>query len=236
MDNHNLYFQNIQFGVNPGGTTSSNTQDIAIYSNLNGQNVIFDNCKFASTTFMTNTLAGTYNGDLLYTFYKFNQTPGDHRVYRPQGDIRIDTGNKIGGNNSLVFNLGITAANALFYEYKLRVSSGKPVTVYVWAKKNANYGAATLPSARLYGLGIDTTQAMTDVNNTWQKLALTGTPNDSGFLTLKIAGQSGTASATCNFGRITYETTDFADGDSANFFGRPEGHALNILYPREIKR
>jgi len=75
----------------------------------------------------------------------------------------------------------------LEYVLEVPVKEGEAVTVSCWMMKNAGYGSTNLPYIRLEGIGITPNEAhMSDVNDQWVKLSVTGIPTRTGYAKLKI--------------------------------------------------
>lgn len=86
-------------------------------------------------------------------------------------------------------NVGSQSVNFL-------TSSGVPVTVVGYLRKNSTYGATTLPSVSITGLGIaPVTFTMSNSVDTWEKFSLTATQTTGapGNLTFTFSGQSATS-------------------------------------------
>jgi hypothetical protein len=98
------------------------------------------------------------------------------------------------GRSSLVANTLLSGPGS--FTISVPADSGVPVTIVGYLRKNASYGASTLPSVTLSGLGI-TPQVFTMSNSTdtWEQFTLTATQTAgySSNLTLTFTAQSSNA-------------------------------------------
>lgn len=115
---------------------------------------------------------------------------GTHKAYTTAGTYEKQAVVVRNGSSAILVS-PMSASVPLTIMTTVPAQAGLAISLTGYFRKNAAYGSATLPFLRLSGLGIVTSTAtMTDVNDTWQALTVTGTPTLSGFATVEMVFQS----------------------------------------------
>ena len=95
-------------------------------------------------------------------------------------------------------------STAITHEFNILAKSGETITLKTYVRKNSSYGASTLPSVTISGLGItpvvSTMDAGTAVDD-WELLTTqaTNSASSDGLLTVAFTAQSSTAGAKAYF-------------------------------------
>lgn len=122
-------------------------------------------------------------------------TGAAHKTWKAMGTYEKQSTIKRSGTYALLMS-PTSATDTLIAESAVPASSGLQIVVSAYLRKNAAYGGANLPFVRLSGAGISaTTDAMTDVDDTWQLLVVSGTPTEDGFAKVEFVTQSAGAGA-----------------------------------------
>lgn len=172
-----------------GVTFSSNTTDIA----LDGYT---DNYMYNLSNDPTVTVASTTFLGMKLRLEKLSNTEGTHRTYTKYGNYTKQGTTKRSGSYALQVNPK-NATNVVSAVSNIPVKANIQVVVSAWLQKNSSYGTTNLPSMVLSGLDVTgtLTATMTDVNDTWQLLTVSGVTTIDGFLQVSFNGQSSTTGA-----------------------------------------
>lgn len=198
-----------------GNTTAAGTAEIGFADGIFVQNKFY-NCTFATTPVgsMATLIAGSETS--IY------DDSGTQKTYKPEGYYTISTATPYAGKKKMLFYPS-SSSSALAQTMIIPVNANQSVTVTARAKKNSAYGTTNLPYIKISGMGMTPdTDTMTNVDDTYQDLTVTGTPTMSGGATFEIGGQSAGASAECSFDAISYPPFEVDTGSGFFWYeGRP---------------
>lgn len=122
------------------------------------------------------------------------------KTYAPEGNIVRENAVVNRSASSIRMDLLTSQYEALTKEITFSAPAGVAQTIVGYLRKNASYGALTLPSVSVTGLGITpVTYTMSGAADAWEKftLSVTNTSGADGNLKLTFAGQSQSAAAVC---------------------------------------
>jgi len=102
-----------------------------------------------------------------------------------------------------------------YHPLEIPVDSGQTITVKLSLQKNTSLPTGRRPAIHLFGLGIDEESEMSNVNNSWEELTVSGTASVSGFVRFWVSGGYNThdSSSLDNFLRSDPLGTVFAYAD-----------------------
>jgi hypothetical protein len=190
----------------------TNAPNVAFYTYAaNGMQVIDNNgyhytssTPTATTGFITDNVWGK---NFAIKCQDLQNVTGDNRVYLAGHSIVFKDTNTVRTANhpSLQFNLGWSSVQkgqyATSIEFKLPCNSNDTVMVRGYARKDSNYGSSTLPYIDIEASdsSVDTSDTMSDTDDTWELLAVEGTVTSTGTVTIKMVAQSTAANAIAYF-------------------------------------
>lgn len=169
-----------------------------IYSNTNGFGLtaVFDYCKMDASLddIIYDATDMTDEGRVLIIDH--NQTVGDHLMVKRAGTIE-DEGSVIfaGDSKALKFS-GTSNTIPLTHKIYQPVLAGRQIKVHVYARKDSSYGSSNRPQLTVRGCGTtETTDVMSDTDDTYEQLECQVTPSRSGFLECVMQTMSNTGAA-----------------------------------------
>jgi hypothetical protein len=114
----------------------------------------------------------------------------NHKFWFGGGDI-ISTGagltdETVRTAGSLAMRFAVDGDVYFNFSSPVMVVKDQEVTVSLWVRKNSTYDNRMLPKIELFGFGLDDSDQMTDVDDTWEELTVSGTPTISGEASLNI--------------------------------------------------
>lgn len=132
---------------------------------------------------------------------------GSHSLTVPI--IQRDTSLASTGRSTSAVLMTMNAATAVTQAFQVLTKAGQTINIQCLVRKSSSpaYGASTLPSVTISGLGITpvvTTMAGGTAADTWETLTCSATNSGSadGLLTVTFTGQSATAGAKCWFSGV----------------------------------
>lgn len=138
------------------------------------------------------------------TYYKITNKNGDvtaQELYRPDGKFVRDNALFYRSKSAIACTpWNSFVSGAVSYPVEFLAANGVAQTIVGYLRKNTAYGASTLPSVTVSGLGIaPVTYTMSGAADTWEQFTLnvTQTSGADGNLTLTFSGQSTGAGAQC---------------------------------------
>lgn len=190
-NNNNLLVKNCSFGT---AYANSALGDVSLYLFGSYSTAVFDSCDFSSAGgwyfYAAESNGYMYNSaGSQYAFQNYDNSSGDHRVYKPEGDIQrtaaglTDTTVRTTGGSCLRFT-PIDTTNRLEWSQDVPVGdvTAQTMTVGVWCKINsATYYAGTNQMPRLtvdYDNGT-TAYAEAAESTDWQFLSIPVTATTS---------------------------------------------------------
>lgn len=166
------------------GVTTANTVDIYSGTIVIGTGI--------NTIVLTVTVTGSADNRV-----SIEDTGNDHKTWKATGDYEKQAGVVRTGAFAMLMS-PTSATDPLIAESTVPASNGVQIVVSCYMRKNPAYGGANLPFLRLSGKGVTTdTDAMTNVDNVWQLLVVSGTPTSDGFCKVEFVGQSAGGGAAC---------------------------------------
>jgi hypothetical protein len=124
-----------------------------------------------------------------------DDTANNHKTWKVVGSYEKQGAVVRSGTYAMLMS-PTSATVALMAESSVPAINGTQVAVTGYFRKNATYGAANLPYLLLTGAGVtSSTSTMTDVDDTWQLLTVSGTPTRTGFCKVRFICQSAGAGA-----------------------------------------
>jgi len=210
------------------GTAGINTSDDFYVSTNKYMSVIARNTKFDSPT-LINALNNAASGSRLES-EDHKQVQYDDRGFYKYGNVVRDSTTVKTGTYSMRFDRYWAADDWLEYELTIPVKDGESVVVSAWLRKNAAYTSANRPKIKLSGMGItEVEDQMSDVDDTWEKVTVSGTPTRTGMakLTIMTYLTNAGASAWCDFEKtgLTMPVLNTLEG---SFWS--DGHMAQILF------
>jgi len=210
------------------GTAGINTSDDFYVGMDNYMSVIARNTKFDSPT-LINALHAAASGSRLES-EDHEQVQYDDRGFYKYGNVVRDSTTVKTGTYSMRFDRYWAADDWLEYEVTIPVKDGESVVVSAWLRKNAAYTSANRPKIKLSGMGItEVEDQMSDVDDTWEKVTVSGTPTRTGMakLTIMTYLTNAGASAWCDFEKtgLTMPVLNTLEG---SFWA--DGHMAQILF------
>ena len=169
-------------------------------------------CRLPSTLTFSGIPTAGYP-DVRFNIVNRNADPNVQEIYGAASAttpiIQRDTTTASRSNASLLFTLNSSAA--ISESFQVLAKAGETITLKVLVRKSSSpaYGASTLPSVTVSGLGITpvvATMGAGTAADTWETLTLNATNSGAfdGLLTVTLTAQSATAGAKAWFAGIPY--------------------------------
>lgn len=157
---------------------------------------------------LTNAAVSTYAA-----FYGKDANPAVQEVYRnvsntvPVISREATVTNR--STSAIKFEITGTANRQFTQTFRVLAKSGQAIRIIGYYRKNASYGASTLPSVTISGLGItpvSSTMSGGTAADAWEKFDLSATQNSGadGELTVTLAAQSATSGAVAYFSGVPF--------------------------------
>ena len=158
------------------------------FNNQFGNGVRFVNTTLGSATAVSG-LVGVNNTTIVAT--NLGSVDNNNKIFMSVGGV-VSTG--AGLTDTTVRTVGsfgerfeVDGGGVANFYIPIMVVKNQEVTVSAYLRKNATYDNQLLPKIELLGCGITKDyDQMTDVDNTWEQLSVTGTPSISGSALLAI--------------------------------------------------
>lgn len=174
-----------------------------IYDGLNSYgnafSMTFDGCKFDSGLSAIGYAANNIAGSYLSVINKNNDL-SLQEMHSPEGSMYRDNSAANRSASSIRLAPNSAALAQLEHAVEFPAPDGLPQRVVGYLRKNAAYGASTLPSVTISGAGITpVTFTMTNSVDTWEQFDLTATnaSGSDGNFTMTFSGQSTGVGASC---------------------------------------
>jgi len=146
-------------------------------------------------------------GTYIVNYVNLNNDVLQQEIHRASGSIYRDNSVYRSGTSSIRIQPDILSLNVCSNTISIVAPNNTQRIVVGYLRKNSSYGASTLPSVTLSGLGITPqTFTMTNSVDTWEKFTLTATQTSGadGNLTLTYSAQSANSGAIAYFDGVTY--------------------------------
>lgn len=158
--------------------------------------------------------------------FSAEDTSNNHKTWKVAGEYEKQNTVVRTGTWAMLMSPS-SAADPLIASSTVPAENGIQIVVSAYTRKNAAYGGANLPFLRLSGKGMTTdTDTMTDVDDTWQLLTVSGTPTSDGFALVEFVSQSAGVGAAAYWDDVKMVYTAIDTGSMDFWF---EGDTPTVL-------
>lgn len=184
-------FNNCDFGTNQVGSPS--TGYIFDFGTALKQvtKVTMTDCRYITPGTATVVRQSNTNPESYLSIVNKDNSVTAQELYLNNGSFYRD--NSVLSSSTSSLRAKTDTSSAFSKTFDFLAQSGVPVTIVGHLRKNASYGASTLPTVSISGLGITpVTFTMTNSVDTWEKFTLTATQSSgaAGNLTFSFTAQS----------------------------------------------
>jgi hypothetical protein len=193
-------FDDCSFGVQVANTVDIDIRGVAVGTGVNTLVLNVDVADAAPTNLLS-----------------LEDTANNHKTWKAAGTYEKQNAVVRTGSFAMLME-PTSATDELIAPSTIPTQNGVQVAVTAFLRKNAAYGAATRPTLRLSGKGLSDSDTMTDVDNTWELLTVSGVPTSDGFATVEFVAQSAGVGAAAYVDDVKFVYTEISTGDMDYWF------------------
>lgn len=156
---------------------------------------------------------------------------GTHITYKPAGSYEKQNTVVRSGNYALGA-YPTDANNELVISSTIPAQANSAISIIAWFRKDVDYDPTHLPYIRISGVGMTAdTDTMTDIDDTWEELTVSGVPTTDGFARIDFVCQSGAAGGEVYIDDIEAVHASIDTGTMDYWF---EGDAPSVLMSTDV--